>query len=258
MYMSQDSKSYKRIRADEAAHLEGWELPQMGGVSSIALQRKEGVEVTVVEEEIAAEKITVAELESIREAARLEGLSAGLEEGRAQGVKEGKAQGVEEGRKQGYDEGFAQGAEEIKRLQSLLQNMAQEFEAPISQAAEELEHHLLKLVVKLSETVVGAELSSRHDLLQASIQDALRQLPEPLGHLKISVNPTDKECVQQIASAAGTEVEVIEDSSITAGGYKLDTMHSLVKHEVETRFSHVADQLLLSLSGREVDDEQNS
>ncbi len=258
MHMSQDGKSYKRIRADEAAHLEGWELPQMGGVSPIALQRKDVAEVTVVEEEIAAERITVAELESIREAARLEGLSAGLEEGRAQGVKEGKTQGVEEGRKQGYEEGFAQGDKEIKRLQSLLQNMAQEFEAPITQAADELEQHLLKLVVRLSETVVGAELSSRHDLLQASIHDALRQLPEPLGRLKISVNPSDIECVQQISNAAGAEVEVIEDSSITAGGYKLDSLHSLVKHEVEARFSHVADQLLLSLSGPEVEDEQDS
>ena len=126
--MSQESKQFKRLSAEEAQHFESWSLPSMGGPTSVGLQQKDPVQVQVVEEEIAAEKITVSELESIRETARLEGLVAGLEEGRAEGHIKGKEAGVLEGKEQGYQEGFAQGEGEVKRLQAMLQQMVSELE----------------------------------------------------------------------------------------------------------------------------------
>lgn len=256
--MSQDMKPYRRIRADEVKELKNWALPQVGSVSLVALQRKDKEQVRVVEEEIAAEKITVAELEMIRETARLEGLAAGLEEGRAEGQVLGRESGFAEGKTQGYQEGFAQGEAEVTRVQSLLQGMLAELDRPVDNIASEMEALLLNLVVQLSEAVVGAELAQRQDLLAGAINSALAQLPESSGKVRVLVNQADHAYIEQLFANGRDECQVCEDNSITPGGFKMETMNTLVKHEVESRFAHIAKQLLASLSGSEEIDEQDS
>lgn len=245
--MSQDAKPFRPIRADELGEFKGWDLPQVGMQSAVALQQKAQEKVQVVEEEIAAEKITVAELESIRETARLEGLAAGLEEGRLEGQAKGKEEGFAEGKKQGYQEGFKQGDAEVKRLQGLFQEMLGEFEKPVQQKAEEIEALLLNLVVQLAETVVGVELEERKELLTNTIRLALDQLPETSGDVDIRVNSSDQSYVEQAIGAESSECKILADDQITAGGFKMQAANTLVKHEVESRFEHVAEQLLASL-----------
>jgi len=253
--MSQDAKPYIRFRADEIDDFKSWALPQVGKHSAVGLQQKESVRVQVVEEEIAAEKITVSELESIRETARLEGLSAGLEEGRAQGHAEGKEAGILEGKEQGYQEGFAQGETDVKRLQEMLQQMITDFETPVAQVAKEVEALLLDLVVELSEKVVGRELSVQKDILAEAIANALQQLPESSGQIKLQVNSTDRQYIESEIADGHPEVDVEVNDGIAPGGFKMQAINTLVKHEVEDRFVHVAEQFLATLSSPEVDDE---
>lgn len=259
--MSQDNKKYKRIRAEDAAQLMGWDLPQMGGEAVVALARKESVDqVTVVEEEIVAEKITAAELESIRETARLEGLSAGLEEGRQQGLEEGRQAGQAEGHEQGYNEGIAQAGDEIERARNILQQSVAELVSPLEQTSAQLEASLLSLVVRLSEAVVGHELAARKELLSESIRTALNQVPEPLGRVEITVNPADQDYVSLPSLSSDDRLVIHVDESIQPGGYLLSTGSTFISHEVEARFQAVAEQLVQSLTNPEggVDDEQNS
>ncbi|MGH1462128.1 MAG: FliH/SctL family protein [Neptuniibacter sp.] len=256
--MSQDSKPYKRLRAEDVQEFQGWSLPQVGRPAGVGLQQKDPVQVQVVEEEIAAEKITVAELESIRETARLEGLSAGLEEGRLEGKAEGHENGVQEGKEQGYKEGFAQGEAEVKRLQSLLQQMVQELKSPVEQVAEDVEQLLLNMVLQLSEKVVGAELAERKGQLVEVIRSALSQLPETTGQVKIFVNSSDHQYVEDVVSTEDPNVEVMQDASVAAGGFKMEAANTIVKHEVEERFAYVADQFAATLASPETDDEQGA
>ncbi|WP_286239966.1 FliH/SctL family protein [Neptuniibacter halophilus] len=252
-----DKKVYKRIRAEEAAGLLGWELPQMGGAGgSIGLQRKDPVEVTVVEEVIAAEKITVAELEEIREAARIEGLAAGLEEGRREGHAEGHAAGMAEGLEQGLQQGLQQGEAEIRRMQGLLSNLLTEFEAPVSALTLQMEKELLQLVVMLSEAVVGRELETRKELLLESIRQSLQHMPEPLGEVRVRVNPADRACLDNIPLQSGVTLLVDEDPQLTPGSYQLETSNTLVEHKVEERFAQVVEQFLshVDSAGPEADE----
>ena len=259
--MSQDNKKYKRIRAEEAAELLGWELPTMSGpaVSGLACKDPAG-KVRVVEEEIAAEKITVAELESIRESARLEGLAAGLEEGRLLGLAEGKEQGSLEGKEQGLQQGLEKGEAEIQRGRTLLANIVQEFTDPLSLSTDQLESTLLNFVVTLSETVVMHELASRKELLRDAIKSALQQMPEPLNSVELRVNPADKDFVSMPEVISDAVLTIIPDDTLTSGGFKLRTQATVVEDEVEQRFSQVASQLLegLSVSSAEKPDEQNT
>lgn len=251
--MSNDSKGFQRIRADEVAEALGWSLPQMDVDTDIGLQRKNPVEVTVVEEVIAAEKITVAELEAIRESARLDGLSAGLEEGRSKGVEEGKQEGLLSGRDAGYKEGYKQGEAEVQRLQNLFSGMLAELERPLENASSEIEQQLLQLVVGLSEAVVGAELLTRKELLLESIQHALQQLPDPMIDVSITINPADKAHLEQLDLLPGVEIELLEDASLQAGGYRINTSNTLVQHDVEARFSDVIKQFNSSTQNKKTD-----
>ncbi|WP_299180405.1 FliH/SctL family protein [uncultured Neptuniibacter sp.] len=239
--MSDSSKPYKRIRADEAIALSGWDLPQMTEPSSVALAQK-NAPVTVVEEVIAAEKITVSELEEIRESARIEGLAAGLEEGRLKGIEEGMPQGIKEGEAKGYQEGFAKGEGEVQRLHKILGEMLLEFESPLKDQTDQLEEQLLKLVTSLSEAVIGAELKLRPELIQQSIQAALSQLPEPLGRVTLRASPADIQHLENMPLPSDISLNFEVNEQLSDGDYQLITASTLVKNDVAANFADVVDQ----------------
>ncbi|WP_415883418.1 FliH/SctL family protein [Neptuniibacter sp. QD72_48] len=239
-----ENKGFKRIKAEEASGLVGWELPQVAGQHIVGLQQKDPVEVTVVEEVIAAEKITLAELEEIRETARIEGLAAGLEEGRLKGLEEGRVKGAEEGKEQGYKEGFQQGEAEVLRLQALLGNMLSEFELPLKQQTEKIEKQLVDMVVSLAEATVGAELSVRQELLLQSISGSLRSVPEPLGTVVAKVNKNDLPYLEKMLLMPGVTLEYLVDDNISQGSYELQAASTVVEHHLDQHFATVVKQFL--------------
>lgn len=239
-----ENKGFKRIKAEEASDLIGWELPQVAGQHVVGLQQKDPVEVTVVEEVMAAEKITLAELEEIRETARIEGLSAGLEEGRLKGLEEGRAKGVEEGRELGYKEGFQQGEAEVLRLQALLGNMLSEFELPLKQQTEMLEKQLVEMVVSLAEATIGTELPSKQELLLESISSSLRSVPEPLGTVIAKVHKDDLPYLEKMLLMPGVTLEYVVDENISQGSYELQAASTVVEHHLDKHFAAVVDQFL--------------
>ncbi|WP_415911820.1 FliH/SctL family protein [Neptuniibacter sp. QD37_11] len=242
-----DNKVFKRIKAEQASKLIGWELPQVAGQHVVGLQQKDPVEVTVVEEVIAAEKITLAELEEIRETARIEGLAAGLEEGRLKGLEEGRVKGVEEGKERGYQEGFKQGEAEVQRLQALFSNMLTEFQLPLKQQTEAVEQQLVDMVVSLAEATIGAELSNRQELLLDSIQHSLRSVPEPLGTVTAKVHKDDLSYLEQMLLIPGVVLECIVDDNISQGSYELQAVSTVVEYNLDQHFATVVKQFLSSV-----------
>ena len=246
--MSRENKPYIRVQDDVIEPFASWELPQVGdGSTVIGLQRKDAADVVVVEEELAAEKITVAELEAIRDAARLEGLAAGLEEGRAQGASEGLAQGIEQGKQQGYQEGFAQGEAEVQRLQSLFAEMTREFETPLQDTLDQVESLLLQSVKKMSEAVIATELATRPELIQKAVRASLEQLPEPLGQLKVIIAAQDQAAIEQLSAQTALQAEIIVDEALSPGSYRLETANSLVTHDSNAQLKHVLEQMMSDL-----------
>jgi len=247
--MSNETKAYKRIRAEDVRDAQSWTLPQMGksSTTATALQHKTIAEVTVVDEVIAAEKITVAELEAIRETARIEGLAAGLEEGRSQGQEEGHAAGLVAGREIGYKEGFQQGELEVARLQTMLKDLLSELQTPLDESTAAIEEELVKLVVLLAEKTVGAELLTRKDLLLSSIREGLQQLPEPITTVLLKVSADDSEFIEESLLLPGASLVVEVSPDIAAGGFRLETESTLIQDEVEARFSEVVEQFYNNL-----------
>lgn len=234
-----DNATPVRIPAAKAGKLQTWQLPDIERSSSFsplhALREQEIVR--VVDEEVAAEKLTVKELDAIREEAYKEGFA----EGRQDGFEQGKREGYEQGLAMGLNEGQGQIDIQLQVLQSI---QSQLFD-PLASKEEQLEALFYGLVVKLSEAIVMSELSISEDRLKSTLKQALDALPAQPKQLKIVMHPEDSQLLSEYAERHG--LEFLDDVSMTRGGCRLISEHSEVDYQVETRFSQVLDQFKASL-----------
>ncbi|PSL12364.1 flagellar assembly protein FliH [Marinobacterium halophilum] len=239
-----------RIRAAEAGQVERWLPPDVGGEARVvqALARKQPsplaeLDVSVVEEEIFAEKLTLAQWESICEEARQEGYAEGLVQGQEQGRTDGHAQGLAQG--------LAAGQAEIEARLQQLDGLLQQLQQPLEQQREALEDTLIRLVVSLAESAVKAELSINIEHLAQSAREALAQLPEGTGEVVLKVHPDQ---LVALAPLLNTEkLALVGDDTLAAGGCRVDSGSCRVDYQVEQRFRQVADQLLARLIKTPVD-----
>ncbi|MBV0934025.1 flagellar assembly protein FliH [Marinobacterium weihaiense] len=233
-----------RIRAADAGVVERWLPPDVGGEARVvqALARKppsplEEVDVSVVEEEIFAEKLTLSQWEELCEAARQEGYTEGLR----QGQEEGRQQGYEAGHQQGLDAGQADITARLQQLDAFLEQL----QAPLEYQRETIEDSLIRLVVELAEAAVKAELSVNIEHLAQSVREALAQLPEGSGEVVIQVHPTQHESLVPLLET--DNMKLVADETLTPGSCRVDSGTCRVDYQVEQRFRQVADQLLARL-----------
>lgn len=232
------------IRAADAGPVERWLPPDVGGEAPVvqALARKPRqplaeVDISVVEEEIFAEKLTLAQWEELCEAARQEGFAEGLRQGQEQGHRQGHEQGLQ----QGLEAGQAEIQARLQQLDSLLH----ELQSPLEQQRESLEAALISLVVSLAEAAVKAELGLNITHLAQSVREALAQLPEGVGDVVVQVSPGQQDSL--IPLLEGLALTVVADETLTPGGCRVDSGSCRVDYQVEQRFRQVADQLLARL-----------
>lgn len=250
--MTSDSKIPIRIRARDVRDVTPWQLPDMTDAEHeqlIALAQKAEpepiAEVKVVEEEIYAEKLTLAQWEEISEQARREG----LEQGRAEGIEAGRTEGFEQGLQQGLEEGRAR----IEAQQAQLSEILETLQQPLQRQSAELEALLVQLVIELSRAVVGVELATRPELLRQSVAEALACLPPHSGPVVLRLHPNDSALLAEQAQREGWEL--VEDASLTPGGCVLDAGSAHVDAGVESRFAQVAEQLQARLLPAAADDQ---
>lgn len=244
--MKNDLTVPTRIPAQQVGKSERWQLPEMGEALSLSalLTAKAPVEpVRVVEEEIPAETVTLAEAEKIREQAYQEGFSQGRREGFEQGQAEGLEQGLSEGR-------AAAKTELDVQLQQLSQLQAA-FRAPLQAQEQQLEQVLVGLVEKLAEAVVRAELRSRPELLVATLHESLALLPQHAGAIEVRVHPDDIAALEHLAEEQN--LHFIADDALTPGGCYVRTDQSRIDARIETRFARLAQQLQERLLSHEPD-----
>ena len=228
------------IRAADAISVQPWLPPEMGGDAPVvqALARKkpsplEGIDVSVVEEEIFAEKLTLSQWEEICDEAR--------REGRAEGLVEGRDQGYSEGYQEGLQQGLAAGEAEIQERLQQLDSLIAQLQKPLELERASLEEALVHLVIQLAEAAVKAELSHNIDILVRSVQDALDQLPEGDGSLTLRVVPGQADALGPLL--AELPLHLKPDPELTPGSCIVESGTCRVDYQVEQRFSQVAEQL---------------
>lgn len=232
----------KRLPSEAATAFENWTLPDVAGEHVMAFARKESGEVEVVEDEQVAEKLTLVELEEIRESARREGFDEGYKDGLEKGLGDGHAKGVADGRKEGHGAGFSSGQGEVQQLQAQLASLISQQHQPLGEQALNLETQLLDMVVALSRAVVGATAEIDQSVIRCAIQEVLDKIPRPHDNLRIMVNPAEVDVVAEMARVSHESWQIVGDESIPAGGCLLHGVDSFADNTLAHRFSQVVEQ----------------
>ncbi|MDP2524093.1 FliH/SctL family protein [Neptunomonas phycophila] len=196
-------------------------------------------QVTVVDEEVVAEKVTLAELEKIHEQAHLEGYEEGREEGRKAGHAEGLAQGLAEGR--------AQADAVLAQQQAQLVSLITALNAPLAQHQQQLALLATELSLAVAEAVIpSAVLASDFKAIAQAVEESLAQLPNTVGRIRVLAHPDEvnavNECVAVIVDD-DVQVSVVAKPDIQQGGCVIKSEHTDIDHLIQTRFDAVAGEL---------------
>lgn len=178
---------------------------------------------------------TAAELERMHEEAR----AAGHAEGHAAGQREGLAAGHEEGFRKGYEEGQTLARQEAARLAELAGNLDQALAHLDAEVAEEL----MALSIEIARQMVQHTLRDAPDSVVETVRAALGQLPQ--NHAQIRVHPDDAALVrehlgEQLAHAGQ---RVVEDSTISRGGCRIESAGAQIDATMETRWRRILENL---------------
>lgn len=139
----------------------------------------------------------------------------------------------------GYDEGTARGRIEAMQFHGLVESL----ETSLTRLDQEVADEILALATELARQMVRHTLALRPESVVELIREALLQLPQ--AHALIHINPDDlamaKEYLGEHLAHAGHRL--IEDTTLTRGGVRIEAAGSQIDATVQTRWRRVMDNL---------------
>lgn len=230
------------IRFDSAELLKplgSWLLPEVNGRHIVGFHTKvvqpDVAEITVVDDEIVAEKVTLSELEAIRERAFEEGFKAGEGAGYESGQNAGDIRG--------YGEGLERGKVEVDQQLLRLEELLRALDQPLHRQHDQIAKLVTDLSVHIAEAVIKQQASEYKSIIQASVTEAIAMLPKQTGELVVTVNPDDVSALASLAEQHKARWRLEPDAKVALGGCVVSTDNSVIDYCVETRFSDVVKQL---------------
>jgi flagellar assembly protein FliH len=239
--------SQKVVSVDDEVPFEAWVLPDVSKTESrgAALAHRvippntakphQDPNVTVADEELSPERITVSEIENIREQAHLEGYEAGREAGHEVGVKEGHQEGYDAGLKQAEQEI----AERLAKLDALMAAMAE----PMNVHQQRLAEAAALTGIKVAEAVLPHAAKQSPEALVPVVKEALACLPDKPGQITIKVHPADQATLQMVLQEMDTPATLVPSESVTQGGCFVKADATQIDAYLETRLDQVVSEL---------------
>ncbi|MFC3031802.1 flagellar assembly protein FliH [Pseudoalteromonas fenneropenaei] len=265
-----DPKLYRGrpIHLDESVEelLKNWPIPDVAhderkirgrstamGTPLEELYRKKEApqEVAETPEELDFPKLTLEELEQIREDAYQEGIKQGHEQGYIDGFDKGHGEGKEAGFREGLEIGRQQGLDEAKPLvEEKLTALSQIFDAlhkPLEQVDEQAEKQLVQLAAMLAEAVLFRELALDPTLILQALKKAIDALPMNDAKVRIHLHPEDLALVKE---GYGDEYliaqgwQLLPEPTLQRGGCEVKTPQSSIDMTIKTRIKEILDTFL--------------
>jgi flagellar assembly protein FliH len=163
--------------------------------------------------------------------------------------KEGHAQGHREGFQAGQREALAQMAPRIAVMEQLIAGL----KTDLARLDQELATDVLQLALAVARNLVGSGLQARPEIVQECVEQALKQLAQNYGPVRLVVNPGDAELVRGVLETAqlagGWSLK--EDERILRGGCKVETAAGEIDATLETRWHRAMAALGQSLDWAE-------
>ncbi|WP_293264116.1 FliH/SctL family protein [Neptunomonas sp.] len=218
--------------------IESWLLPEVAGGHVVGFLTKPVAPkedpITVVDEEIVAEKVTLSELEDIRERA--------FDEGHESGKVAGHELGFQEGDRRGFEEGLERGKSIIDERVKSLEALINALDLPLQKQHDQIAELVTELSLHVARTITKHQATDYKDIVRTSVSEAVELLPKQSGELVIKVNPSDVEAVVLMAEHQ-PRWRVVADEQLIPGGCVVSTDDSVIDYCMESRFSDVSAQL---------------
>ena len=167
-----------------------------------------------------------------------------------------KAQYLE---RQAYEEGFQQGQKDGREVgQRSMDQLVQQFQELVNalvQDREELyrqrERDLIDLVVLISRKIVVRELKAQPEAIQEIVAAGFQLLTDT-ENIKLHINPQDYELLQWAPQDAWPPgVEMVQDGTISAGGFLMKTGTGEIDGTLKNRWALVAQLVQDMLQSRD-------
>ncbi|SDI04445.1 flagellar assembly protein FliH [Propionivibrio dicarboxylicus] len=151
------------------------------------------------------------------------------------------AEAHEQGYAVGYEEGLARAREISTRLDVLMTGLKDSMSALEQDVAD----NLLATAVEIARQVVHKSLSIRPEFLIPVVREAITALHPHPGHPLLFVHPDDAELIRTHLGEqlSHNNWRIIEDSSLTQGGCRVEHGASEVDATVETRWRRTIESI---------------
>ncbi len=170
-------------------------------------------------------KVSIEEIATIREEARIKGHAEGLADGRAEGLAQGRAEG----------------AAEIEKLRQIAEQMGEE----VLRADEVIAKDVLNLALDLAKAMLKTALAVRPELVIPIVSEAIRYLPSLQQPALLFLHPLDAAIVKtqmhDELSKAGWRI--VEDNQVQRGGCRIETASNQIDAAMDTRWQRLAEAL---------------
>ncbi|MFZ6817458.1 flagellar assembly protein FliH [Undibacterium sp. Ji22W] len=181
-----------------------------------------------------AAKVSLAELESIKEQARNEAYTTAY--------KEAYALGYHEGQQAGTLEMQTQLSESLETLVKLKNN----FKHQLEQAHNDIGQDLISLAVDLANAMTKHQFEHHSEAIVDIVKESIEMLPVIHQPAQIFLHPDD---LQIIRSVMGETLEkdgwrLNQDAHLTRGGCRIETAQNLIDATYETRWARLTEALL--------------
>jgi flagellar assembly protein FliH len=257
------------LRAEEADELlKNWAIPDVApneksfgnrstayGTPLSELYKKELAEEMPADEPQEPElpKLTMVELERIRQDAYEEGLKQGHEQGYIDGFEKGVSEGKEAGYKEGLELGKTQGQEDIKPIVEeqliSLKSILEALNSPLKKVDEQAELQLVQLACMLAEAVIYQEVQTSSEVILHTLKHSIDSLNAQQETVKIHLNPTDLDIIKESygeQTIAQNNWQLVPEPTLDRGGCEVKTAQSSLDMTLKTRVKETLDSFLHS------------
>ena len=255
------------LRAEEADELlKHWAIPDVApneksfGNRSTAygtplgeLYKKELAEEMPADEPEEPElpKLTMVELERIRQDAYEEGLKQGHEQGYIDGFEKGVGEGKEAGYKEGLEQGKTKGLDDVKPLieeqLTSLKTILEGLTAPLDKVDEQAEKQLVQLASMLAEAVIYQEVKTSPDVILHTLKQSIDSLNAEQEKVRIHLNPEDLELIKESygeQTIIDNNWQLMAEPTLDRGGCEVKTAQSSLDMTLKTRVKETLDSFL--------------
>lgn len=206
----------------------------------------------------AAESIKSAaknEVEAMKKNAKLE-----MESVKQKAYKEGFDSGEEKGIAQGEAEGLKEIEIDWKNLMNESEMIVKELQTSRMGILNASQEEMLRLVISFAKAVIKVEPLAQHDIILENIRQAIYGISD-VDKIVMKINLRDKAMCEAhkekiLSRLSGvTELQIIEDSTLSPGGVKIETGVSTIDATLETQ-SRALEKALLEKFEKSMTEQQ--